>query len=95
MKFFINLFRNYPCCTGLLCLVLLSHLTEPKDLQTPILSMPSNFLPVFFFYVFSMLGYMLFILPNISSERREKITWLWVSVNIVVLTIFMLLTSLQ
>ena len=89
MKIITDLFRKYPSCTGLLCLILLSHLMEPKDLHTPILSMPEEFLPVFFLYVMGMLCYMLFVLPGIQSKNREKITWIVVLISIVILTVLM------
>ena len=90
MKNFIGLFRQYPSCTGLLCLILISHLFEPKDAQTPLLAMPKEFIPIFFFYVIGMLIYMLFILPQIEAQKREKITWHVVASSIIVLTCFML-----
>ena len=90
MKDFIDLFRRFPTLTGLLCLVIVSHLTEPKDLRTPILAMPENLMPLFFLYVFGMLFYMLMILPKIELQQREKVTWLVVATSVVVLTLFML-----
>lgn len=93
MKFFIGFFRQYPSCTGLLCLILISHLFESKDTQTPLLAMPKDFIPVFFFYVMGMLIYMLFILPQIEAQKREKETWIVVAISVVVLTIFMFLKT--
>lgn len=93
MKFFIGFFRQYPSCTGLLCLILISHLFEPKDAQTPLLAMPKDFIPIFFFYVIGMLIYMLFILPQIEAQKREKETWIFVAISVVVLTIFMFLKT--
>ena len=75
MKFFIGFFRQYPTSTGLLCLILISHLFESKDTQTPLLALPKDFIPVFFFYVMGMLIYMLFILPQIEAQKREKETF--------------------
>lgn len=92
MKFFIDFFRNYPTCTGLLCLVIIFHLAQSDGFETSILSIPKEFLGVFFFYVFVMLFYMMFILPHIQQQKREKVTW---SVNIasVVLTVFMFMKN--
>jgi len=89
MKFFIDLFRKFPVCTGLLCLVVISNLTESKDLQTPILSMQKDLLPIFFLYTLGMWFYMMFVLPSIPPQKREKTTWLLVVIGVVVLTIFM------
>ncbi|MBO7097991.1 MAG: hypothetical protein J6W11_05085 [Alphaproteobacteria bacterium] len=86
-KFVIGVFRNYPICTGLLCLILLSHIIGPKNLQKPILSMPTEYLPIYFFYVISMLFYMLFVLRTIEQSKREKITWGIVALNVIVLAI--------
>lgn len=93
MKFFIDFFRNYPTCTGLLCLVIISHLTQPDEVQTSILSMPKEFLGVFFFYVFMMLFYMMFIFPHIKQQKREKVTWSVNITSVVVLTIFMFMKN--
>lgn len=93
MKFFIDFFKNYPTSTGLLCLVIISHLAESDGAQTSILSMPKEFLGVFFFYVMGMSIYMLFILPKIEEQKREKITWSVNIASVVVLAVFMLLTS--
>lgn len=94
MKIFDNLFRRHPVCTGLLCLIIISHLTEPKHLRTPILTMPSNLLHIFFFYVLGMLFYMMFVLPKVQQKNREKITWIVVAISIVALTFFMLFNPL-
>lgn len=93
MKFFIGFFRQYPTSTGLLCLILISHLFESKDTQTPLLALPKDFIPVFFFYVMGMFIYMLFILPQIEAQKREKETWIVVAISVVVLTIFMFLKT--
>lgn len=86
-NFIINFFRNYPVCTGLLSLLITLHLVGVKNLQTPLVAMQKNLFPLFFFYVVSMLGYMLFILPKIDSQKQEKITWIVIAVMVVVLTI--------
>ena len=93
MKFFIDFFKNYPTSTGLLCLVIISHLAESDGAQTPILSMPKEFLGVFFFYVMGMSIYMLFILPKIEEQKREKITWSVNIASVVVLTIFIFMKN--
>lgn len=93
MKFFIGFFRQYPTSTGLLCLILISHLFESKDTQTPLLALPKDFIPVFFFYVMGMFIYMLFILPQIEAQKREKETWIVVAISVVVSTIFMFLKT--
>ena len=86
-KFFINLFRNYPICTGLLSLLIALHVVGVKDLQTPLIAMNENLFPILFFYVSVMLCYMMFILPKINQEKREKATWLTVVFMVVILTI--------
>ena len=86
-KFFINLFRNYPICTGLLSLLIALHVVGVKDLQTPLIAMNENLFPILFFYVSVMLCYMMFILPKIKQEKREKATWLTVVFMVVILTI--------
>lgn len=86
-NFIINFFRNYPVCTGLLLLLISLHLVGVKNLQTPLVAMQKNLFHLFFFYVVSMLGYMLFILPKIDSQKQEKITWIVIAVMVVVLTI--------
>lgn len=93
MKFFIDFFKNYPTCTGLLCLVIISHLAESDGAQTSILSMPKEFLGVFFFYVFMMLFYMMFILPHIKQQKREKVTWSVNITSVVVLAVFMFMKN--
>lgn len=86
-NFIINFFRNYPVCTGLLLLLISLHLVGVKNLQTPLVAMQKNLFPLFFLYVVCMLNYMLFILPKINQQKREKITWIVIAVMVVVLTI--------
>lgn len=90
MKSFIDFFRNYPTSTGLLCLIIISNLLSPKHAQTFILAIPKHLFPLFFFYALVMFGYMLFILPKIKQENKEKTTWLVVATNVVILTLFIL-----
>lgn len=91
MKFLINLFRRFPTSTGLLFLVIIANLTNTQYSPTSMFVMQRNLLHIFFVYVIGMLLYMLFILPQIPLQNREKATWFVVMANVVIFTIFMLL----
>ena len=88
-KFIVKVFRNSPACTGLISLLIALHLVGIKDLRTPLSSMPADlFLTVFGLYCFAMLVYMLFILPHIAQEKREKRTWAFVGLSVLTIVIF-------
>jgi hypothetical protein len=87
MKSLFNLlFRKNPSCTGLLCLLITTYFITPKDIRGPILEISGILLPVCSLYVFILGLYMLFFLPKIEEQNREKITWLLVIIIVVVLT---------
>ena len=76
-KFFINLFRGHPSCTGLLFLLILRNFAAVEK----------DWIPVFFLYVCMMFAYMVYMYPKVEPEKREKITWIIVAVTVAVLSI--------
>ena len=75
-NFFIYLFRGNPFATGLLVLFILKYLLEIQK----------NWCLMMVFYVCCVVGYMLFILPKIEQQKREKTTWLVVALLVVIST---------
>lgn len=76
-KFFIDLFRGTPSCTGLLFLLILRNFAAVEK----------NWLPVLFLYVCVMFAYTVFMFPKVEPEKREKTTWIVVAVTVAVLSI--------
>lgn len=86
-KFVIDLFRHFPICTGLLGFLIALHIVGIKDLRTPMMEMQDDLWLLFALYCFVMMFFMLFILPKVERQKREKLTWSVVASNVVVLTI--------
>jgi RsiW-degrading membrane proteinase PrsW (M82 family) len=86
MKFIVKLFRNSPASTGLLSLFILLHLVGDKDFGAPMIATEGD---VFAFLVYCcvMASLVLFILPRIKPQNKEKVTWTVVAVTVVVLTV--------
>ena len=86
MKFIVKLFRNSPASTGLLSLFILLYLVGAKDFGNPMVATEGDVFALLV-YCCVMAGLVLFILPRIKPQNKEKVTWTVVAVTVVVLTV--------
>lgn len=86
MKFIVNFFRKSPASTGLLSLFILLYIVGAKDFSTPMIATEGDIF-AFVVYCCVMAGLVLFVLPRIKPQNKEKVTWTVVAVTVVVLTV--------
>jgi uncharacterized membrane protein YidH (DUF202 family) len=76
--FIIGFFRDHPCLTGLLLILVGYHFIGAKSFTASWRVMPEEWVILIIGYLAVFLAYILWILPYIAIENREKLTWVFV-----------------